>query len=288
MERQQRVIGGLKALMVKSLWSTMGRRNLVRLARFLSNEARLDCPNDMSSNGELMVQDRVLGQAVSSERTVVFDVGANVGDWSAALLENAGGRGLEAVELHCFEPAPAAYEKLAQRIETARGKLDVELVKAAASGEDGEGTLHMVSDSAGINSLHARSDLAPVGSIRVKLHRLDTYCRERSIDHVSLVKCDAEGHDFAVLSGARGLLERSAIDVFQFEYNWRWVDSRHFLRDVFELIDGLPYELAKITPDAVEPYRAWDPELESYREANYVLVSERARGWFPRISWWNE
>jgi hypothetical protein len=122
----------------------------------------------------------------------------------------------------------------------------------------------------------------------VKLQRLDSYCREKGIERLALLKCDAEGHDFAVLSGARGLLERGAIDVVQFEYNWRWVDSRHFLRDVFELIADLPYELAKITPNAVEPYSRWDAELESYREANYVLLSERARAWFPRIRWWNE
>jgi len=288
MDPKQRVIGGLKALMVRSLWRSIGRRNLVRLGRFLSNEARLDGANEMTRNGELMVQDEVLKHGGAGERTIVFDVGANVGDWSAALIEGARGYGLSNLELHCFEPAPVSHEKLTRRIEAMRGSVRVEFVKAAASGVDGEGTLHLVSDSAGINSLHVRSDMAPVGSVAVKLQRLDTYCEALGIERVALVKCDAEGHDYEVLSGARALLERGAIDVFQFEYNWRWVDSRRFLKDVFELIDGLPYELAKITPEAVEPYRSWHSELESYREANYVLLNTRTRDWFRRIPWWNE
>ena len=38
------------------------------------------------------------------------------------------------------------------------------------------------------------------------------------------------------------------IQVTRFEYNHRWVMSRNFLRDAFELLLPLGYELGKLTP----------------------------------------
>lgn len=50
----------VKSLLLNVLWYALGRRNLVRLARFLNNEFRLDVNNDPATNGETMVQSTVL------------------------------------------------------------------------------------------------------------------------------------------------------------------------------------------------------------------------------------
>ena len=280
---RNRVVRHAKAALVKTLWSSIGRRNLVRLSRFLSNEARLDVPNSMSDNGELLVQ-RVALQNAGTRPCHIIDVGANVGDWSANVLDNARRLGAH-VELHAFEPAPATCDLLGSRIGRDPA---VHLVQAAASDAAGEATLHLVHATAGVNSMHARSDMVSAGAVQVPTIRLDEYCRRQNVGRVLLAKSDAEGHDLAVLRGATGLLEAQAIDLFQFEYNWRWIDARNFLRDVFELAQPLGYNLGKITPLGIERYRTWHPELESFREGNYLLMTHDSAGWFPAVKWWND
>ena len=39
---------------------------------------------------------------------------------------------------------------------------------------------------------------------------------------------------------------------------------------MFELVQPIGYKLGKVTPKGIEFYEAWDPELETYREGNYV------------------
>ncbi len=274
-----------KQLLIKSLWITLGRRNLVRLGRFLSNEARFDVANVMATNGEALLQHSVLSNNVGA--LTAIDVGANVGDWSSSLLRQVPRSQRGALSLYCFEPAPAAFEILQQRLaEHAGPKLAI--LPFAVSETDGEATLHMVSEAAGINSLHPRHDHETKGSIRVPMRSLDSFAREHELGRIALVKCDAEGHDFAVLQGARELLKAQRIDIFQFEYNWRWVDARHFLRDVFDLAREVGYAVGKLTPKGVERYGAWDPELESFREGNYVLIAPAAIGWVELVTWWKD
>lgn len=116
---------------------------------------------------------------------------------------------------------------------------------------------------------------------------LDDYCKSNDIDHITLLKCDAEGHDLAVLRGGHDLLKRNAISLIQFEYNGRWVDSRSFPADAFTLLAGSGYDLGKVTPDGIEFYDHWDLELESFREANYLACLPVCRGRFREVRWWN-
>ena len=77
-ERRRRELNALvKQALGRILWAVLGRTNLVRLARYLSNYARLDVPNTMKTNGELMLQEAVLDHA-GAGRDVFLDVGANL------------------------------------------------------------------------------------------------------------------------------------------------------------------------------------------------------------------
>ena len=131
------------------------------------------------------------------------------------------------------------------------------------------GVLHLVEDA-------RRADT----TIEVERTTLTDFCRQRGIGHVNLVKSDTEGHDLSVLRGARELLAAGRVDLLQFEYNHTWVFSRAFLKDVFELVEGLPYRVARIRPNSIEILDGWHPELDRFFHANYLLVREPALAWF--------
>lgn len=84
-----------------------------------------------------------------------------------------------------------------------------------------------------------------------------------------------------MILGAQGALAAGRIDVLQFEYNHRWVLCRAFLKDVFDIIEGLPYNLARIDRTPLTVFDAWHPELDRFFQSNYALVHDRALGRFP-------
>lgn len=122
----------------------------------------------------------------------------------------------------------------------------------------------------GINSLSTNSNA--ISAEQISCQRLDDFLSQRQIDKVVFVKSDAEGHDFNIICGAANLFQKGLVEVWQFEYNHRWLEERRQLKDVFEFIADKPYCLGKLHNNGIEIYDQWHPELERFFEANYVLV----------------
>ena len=267
-----------------SVEKLVGRKNLVRGSRLFLDYARRDMPGPMSVNGEWMVQDVVLATA-GSDRFVAVDVGANIGDWSRRLLTVSRQRG-RTIHVHAFEPAAATFDVLvANLLPTFEGS--VVPVQCAASDHSGKGTIFKVHELAGSNSLHgiagSTQGMTPEA---IDLCTLDDYCTSAGVETIDLLKIDAEGHDHLVLTGAKSLLARGAIEMVQFEYNFRWIGARRYLKDVFDYLGPLGYEMGKVTQRGIEWYPRWSAELETFREGNYLAVRSASRSRFPAIGWW--
>jgi FkbM family methyltransferase len=254
------------------------RRLMWRLGRSLyclaRGEQRVD---DMRLDGELDLQRRVHALSRDSERFVAFDIGANQGDWTLALIDAFISRegNTSRLEAHAFEPVPATRERLTERVRAA-ASANVHINPVALSDKTGTFDMAVMSDTGGTNSLVYDKAMArrALGFVSVPLTTLDLYCAEASVGHIHIVKCDTEGNDLAVMRGAAGLLAAGRIDVFQFEYNQRWINARAFLKDVFELVEMLPYRIGRVMPESTELFDAWHPELERFYQSNYVLVRE--------------
>lgn len=240
--------------------------------------------DDIATDGEAYVQ-RCLVKGVDRRSDLcVFDVGANCGDWSASFLNAlaSGQRTGARTSLHLFEPVPMTREVLRRRLADMKGSGIAEVHALAMSDECASAPMAILSGTGGRNSLSLDTENTrrAEGMIEIEKTTLAEFCRQWGIGHVNLVKSDTEGHDLSVLRGARELLAAGRIDLFQFEYNHTWVFSRAFLKDVFELVEGLPYRVARIRPDRIEILDGWHPELERFFHANYLLVREPALAWF--------
>jgi FkbM family methyltransferase len=261
-----------------------GRRPVVKAARFVFRRACLDLPNDPKNNGEARLQRWILPLASPGQTLRVLDVGANVGEWSAAMLAAAREAGrLDDLELHAFEPSSDTFARLTNLLD---GQ-PVKLCHCALSDQSGRSVLHIVLPGAGVNSLHEPVGLGGHGDTEeVSTTTLAQYAERAGLADIALVKVDTEGHDMAVLRGARPLFAQQRIAVAQFEYNYRWVFARAFLLDAFELLGPLGYRIGKLTPGGVEFYPRWDFDLETFVEANYVACTDRAARLLPSVRWW--
>jgi FkbM family methyltransferase len=262
----------------------MGRRRVVRASRFVLWRARLDGCNDMRSNGELSLQRWTLDLSPPGEQVHVVDVGANKGQWSGAMLEAARQSGrLADLDLHAFEPSSYTFARLSEAL----GEERVNLYRVALGDKPGSATLYVVAPAAGTNSLYEARE-APDGATTesVTTTTLDSFAHHTGLSHLTLVKIDTEGHDLAVLRGARKLFAEQRISIAQFEYNHRWVYARFFLRDAFEMLEPLGYRLGKLTPQGLEFYPRWDPDLEMFIEGNYVACAPHVAERLPSVAWW--
>src|SRR4051812_48337678 len=101
----------LQARLADLLLAAPARSEIVyRIARRIVARHRGENDYRMTHNGELRLLRQVLGNC-----RVVLDVGANVGQWSAAALAIN-----PSLELHCFEPGAAAFARLKQNVAGAR------------------------------------------------------------------------------------------------------------------------------------------------------------------------
>lgn len=268
----------LKSLVRSSINATewlVGRRRVAKLARFVTNEVRLDVDNHMITNGEAIVQ----SVALSVANPTILDVGARYGEWSKNLLSRPGNTPI----IHLFEPS-AYSASLARSAIGSRGQVH----QMALSDAPGTGELLIVHEGSGANSVIPYTDQKRVTGLRepITFGTVDDFCFTHGIEQIRLLKVDAEGHDLAILRGSKQMLERRAVDLVQFEYNSRWIDARIFLLDAFELLGNYGYRLGKITPRGIETYDQWNPELEKFVEGNYLGFLPKLSGDLPLISWW--
>lgn len=224
--------------------------------------------SEMISNGESQVIARFI-----SAGNVVFDVGANAGDWTAEVLSQG-----HDVEIHLFEPIPHVYKKLIQN-------LDKQVISNnLAVGQKKEvKTFHYYEDHSFLSTFYRRVDVEKQGwlntpkKITVLTTSIDNYCQHHDINRINFIKIDVGGGELDVLYGAKHFLETGRIDYLQFEYGGTYLDAKTSLKEVFEYLQKFRYSIFKILPDRLEYKPTFLPEDENFEFSNFLAVNERFR-----------
>jgi FkbM family methyltransferase len=131
---------------------------------------------------------------ISTPTPTVFDIGANLGHWSAAFLKLLP----TTQQLVMFEPQPACWPAL-EKLCGNGVKLDRHVVSEAT----GEQTF-WINPNSEISSLYERAGGGP-GSQRVTTSTttIDEFIARNRIETVDYMKIDVEGHELQVIKGAR-------------------------------------------------------------------------------------
>lgn len=244
-----------------------GRPGLQPLYRFLRNMGLAGMGFDVAhfkDSGELEVLRAIAAQG--TKLAVIIDVGAHIGEWSQAAHVF-----FPEASIYAFEPATANYARLEETVKD----LPVTCVKAALSDTVGIATLHTYSSQPWLASLYMLDlEHRSYGGFTesepedVSCTTVDAYCAEAGIERVDFLKIDAEGHDFAVLRGASGLLEKGSVSYVQFEIGDGNLDSRTFLRDFIKLL-GPRYEIFRVMSHGLAPLH-YSAREEIFMLANYL------------------
>jgi FkbM family methyltransferase len=254
------------------------RRLAWRLGRWIYCSARGEPRSgEIHRNGESAVQKRVIDAVAAADPLCIFDIGANVGEWSIALFDQLKAGPSRQVSLHAFEPVAETRARLEKNLAEYSRSFQVNVHPTAISDRTARARMHVV-DGGRRNSMHELGFAS--GTIEVETVTLSDVFDRFGVERAQLVKVDAEGHDPAIIRGSMELLRSERIDILQFEYNQRWVFSRSFLKDIFDLCHDIPYKIARVGIGSVELFEHWHPELDRFFNANYLLVREPALNWF--------
>jgi len=231
----------------------------------------------IETSGEVWVLSEFVRPACAKLATpVIFDVGANVGDYSALVH-----RLIPSAKIYAFEPAGSVYEQLAKRCSTIA---NFEAFNFGFSDEEKSVDLHAYTIEGQAVSLISSIDRRLPTQVvevevsdteRIQVRTLDSFCASEGIDRIHFLKLDVEGHEVAVLRGAQAMLDRGAISMIQFEFGPANIYSRTYFYNFWSMLSDT-YDLFRIVPGGVVPITDYGEHLEVFLTTNYFAMRKPA------------
>jgi FkbM family methyltransferase len=172
---------------------------------------------------------------IINEDSIIFDVGANIGNYVYSLLESTNSK-----NIFCFEPNPYAYKMLTNSIQE---NIRVQAFNIGMGDHEHNTQMYLYEHAketelgslfeSVITDIHKVKETS---SVDIRINTIDNFCRQHSIDRIDFLKIDTEGYEFMVLKGAMQMIRERKIKLIQFEFNEMNVASRVFLKDFFTLL----------------------------------------------------
>lgn len=224
---------------------------------------------DMASNGEIWCLQRM--QATNAR--CVFDVGANVGDWSCLSRQH-----LPDAAVHAFEIAPPIFAQLKSKAGNLPGVIANDFGLSENAGEidiyyadTADYATSAYPEYMGKMFTMPNTPVHEVRQIKGKVVRGDEYATGQGVEFIDFLKIDVEGMEGAVLRGFRQMLKEHKIRVIQFEYNTTNIVSGFLLKNACELLGEMGYKVGKLYPNYVE-FRDYHYRHEDFCGPNMIAV----------------
>jgi FkbM family methyltransferase len=222
--------------------------------------------NQMHGGEEWFIHNR-LPKILGTESPVLFDVGANVGDYTQVLH-----KAFPNAAIYSFEPNPNTFEVL-----KANAGAFATVVNKGLSDAASETSLFMQTNQNTsvlasmykevITDLHTNKE---VMEVPIKLDTLDSFCRNNNIDKINFLKIDTEGNELKVIKGGLDMI-LNKVDVIQMEFNEMNIVSRVFLKDFYELLEG-KFHFYRLTKKALVPLGGYSSINEIFRYQDLILI----------------
>ena len=231
-------------------------------------------PNyDITTNGELRA---IKITSKFFEKQTFFDVGANIGQWSLLAADNLDNEG----RIYSFEPSKWTHEILTKNT---KGIPSVNCFNFGLSNKShsmdilfsGSNPEKSSVEAYGVQSLNKK--IIDYTAETQDFLRGDDFCKANSIEEISFLKIDTEGHDYKVLEGFSQMLVEGKIHAIQFEYNRINIYTKTLLQDFYELLNppSAPdsFRIGRVFPRSVR-FRNYDPLDENFIDGNFIAVRQ--------------
>ena len=191
---------------------------------------------------------------------VIFDVGANIGDWSKFFIKECKNINYK---LHLFEPSKFTFQSLKANLD---GNYNFHQIGFGDKNE--QLTLFYDKTNQGsasiLNSNFAHSEL-------IQIRTIDSFCKENKISTIDFLKMDFQGFEFNILKGAKKMLRNNAIKFIQFEIDEPSIDNKIFFKDFWIMLNK-KYDIYHSLYNGLVKIKNYNPEVENFRCMNYLAI----------------
>ena len=194
---------------------------------------------------------------------VIFDVGANVGDWSKFFIKECSNINFK---LHLFEPSKFTFKILKTNLD---GNYKFHQIGFGDKNEQLKlfyDTYHQGNASI-LNFNSKKSEL-------IQLKTIDTFCVENKISKIDFLKMDVQGFEYNILKGATKMLENNAIKFIQFEIDQPSIDNKVYFKDFWDILSE-KYDLYQSLYNGIVLIKEYNYEMENFRCMNYLAILKR-------------
>lgn len=206
------------------------------------------------SNGESNIINKILSKETNP---IVFDVGAQGGDYTSAVI-----KANNTAQVFAFEPCNRDYLELTKKFDK-----KITIVKSALGEQNGTIKLNYPPNVCGLSSIYKLNNEF-TESEEVKIETIDSFCSKNNIDKITLLKLDVEGHEFACLKGAQQMLPN--IKYIQFEISLADRESKVYFRDIFNFLKD--YKIYRILRDDIKLVTTPGKIEEMLFTTNYIAI----------------
>jgi FkbM family methyltransferase len=257
----------IKHLGRRAIWCATRRKGLLAKAALKIATAYVDAFNDFSYEFEVNGEKELLHRLTAVSPKTVFDVGANVGEWTQMALQ-----AFPLSRVHSFEISKRNFARLNANVRSDRcepnnvGLADLESTACYKDYGDGAGGNTLLHESTFHDSAHEFE------LIETQLLTGDAYCLSHDIEQIDLLKLDVEGVEHLVLHGFDKMFTKQAIRCVQFEYGYSHADAKFLMKDFYRFFEGHGYSLGKLWHDGVA-FTGFEYALNDFKSGpNFVAV----------------
>jgi FkbM family methyltransferase len=245
------------------------RKKIVTLvANFLDVRHILYDYFDGFENGEKKIIKSILPTKFKNENLIIFDVGANVGNYTKFIYNL-----FPKATIYCFEPNLDTFKKLEINIQ------NIQNIKAINYGVgSAAGKFQIYTSKENDISSHASmlksvfENEENILSIDTEIITLDEFCLTNNIPYIDFLKIDVEGFELEVLKGAIELIKHNKIKIIQFEFNYMNIESRVFFKDFYKLLFN--YDIHRMELDELKLIDEYSYIDEVFYIQNYLAINK--------------
>jgi len=214
-----------------------------------------------SKNGE----HRIIEIISKHKPKCIFDVGANIGEWSQCVSQ----MNPEAT-IHSFEIVSSTYQQLLTSI---KDNTNIRANNFGLSDKNESITISMADDSSTATSckiigMKSHEEYYKQ-DYECEVRKASDYINSSKIAKIDFVKIDVEGMDLKVIKGFENEIDK--VRVIQFEYGIFNIASHDLLTDFCYFLNTRGFIVGKIFPLVVQFFE-YQFQFENFHGSNYIAV----------------
>lgn len=197
---------------------------------------------------------------------IVFDIGANRGDWTKEFLKQ-----IPNARVFCFEPDASSKFEIPKNI---GNQQNVEIHNIALSDVSGKTSLYSTKTLWGGASIIPDESRQEYSTLEVSVSTLDEFVLSHLV-YPDVIKVDVEGAEMMILLGGKETLKVTS--VVEFEFGMSQCKSKFYFKDFFDFFRSCGFEIGRISPSGLKTIRVYDPIEEYFRTTNWLAYKKPIR-----------